>query len=157
MQGRWMKNRRRVESVSQCSGQAAVETIFAMVVLVLLILVTAQLFFLSEKAIYLMAAVHKTTRERVHELDVKKFQEIELSEDGLVQTLPGMQWALEYLGASKVQDSFEIRRRLFVFGGAYQGKGESIFVQRHRGPPPCPEGLKVGGKGQRELDIRSAL
>jgi hypothetical protein len=135
-----------------CSGQAAVETVFAMVVLVLLILVTAQLFYLSDKTIFLMAAVHKTARESVHGQD-RTFTRIEEVEEGRVQTLPGMQWALEYLGASRIQDEFEMRRTLFVYGGAYQGLGESAFVRDWRGRHPCPRGMS----GRREDTILEVL
>ena len=134
------------------SGQAAVETIFAMVVLVFLILMTAQLFFLGEKSIYLMAAVHKTAREQVHNQN-DTFDRIEVSEDDRVETLPGMQWALEYLGASRVQDGFDIKRSLFVYGGAYQGFGESVFVREYRGKDPCPR----GSSGRREERILEVL
>lgn len=134
------------------SGQAAVETIFAMVVLVFLILMTAQLFFLAEKSIYLMAAVHKTAREQVHSQD-GSFDRIEVAEDDRVETLPGMQWALEYLGASRVQDGFDIKRTLFVYGGAYQGFGESAFVRDYRGKDPCPRGVS----GRREVRILEVL
>jgi len=135
-----------------CSGQSAVETVFAMVVLVLLILVTAQLFYLSDKTIFLMAAVHKTARESVHDQD-RTFTRIEEVEEGRVQTLPGMQWALEYLGASRIQDEFEMRRTLFVYGGAYQGLGESAFVRDWRGRHPCPRGMS----GRREDTILEVL
>ena len=145
-------NKKKVYVCSSCCGQAAVETVFALVVLVFLILMTAQLFFLSEKAIYLMAAVHKTATDEARDKD-NTFSRIQVSEQDVVQTLPGMQWALDFLRRPGVDEQFSIERNLLVFGGAYQGRGESIFVHFHRGQHPCPR----GESGKRENTVREAL
>lgn len=128
---------------AQESGQAAVETMFALVVLVLLILMTVQLFFLADMTILTLNEAHRNILVEAHDLDGSHvFRRIERIEEGLVETIPGMQWALGYLGASDVQDSFTLQRSLSVYAGSFQDREYSIFAATCPFPA-CAKGTKA--------------
>ncbi len=137
----WSPARR--SPLAQESGQAAVETMFALVVLVILILVTVQLFFLADMTILTLNEAHRNILVEAHDLDGSHvFRRIERIEEGLVETIPGMQWALGYLGASDVQDSFTLQRSLSVYAGSFQDREYSIFAATCPFPA-CAKGTKA--------------
>lgn len=128
------------------AGQAAVETIFALVVLVLLILMTVQLFYLADMTMLTLNEAHRNILVEAHDLDDSHvFQRIERIEEGIVEVIPGMQWALGYLGASEVQESFTLQRSLSVYAGSFQDKEYSLFAATCPFPV-CAKGKKAPGK-----------
>ncbi|NCC25002.1 MAG: hypothetical protein EOM25_07360 [Deltaproteobacteria bacterium] len=105
------------------------ETIFALVVLVLLILMTAQLFMLGDKTMVTLNEAFRKTLREAHDLDGSpEFRLVEVTERASVETLPGLQWTLGHLGSSEVPASFDLQRSMAVYAGSFQGRGESAYA-----------------------------
>lgn len=132
MARQWFRHRGR-SKYACCAGQAAVETVFAMILLVLLILVTVQLFLLTNATIVSLTEGHRKTLVEAHGLDASPvFRRVEVVEKTTVDVLPGMQWALRYMGADHVQDAFDMQRSQSVYAGSFQGRGESLYALKFR-------------------------
>ncbi|MFH1061056.1 MAG: hypothetical protein V1797_20525 [Pseudomonadota bacterium] len=140
----------------QSRGQAVVETMFAVTVLVLLLVVMAQLFIVSDLASYVMAAVHYQATTDIHKLDDQKkaaYQVITVQKS--IEALPGVEMALRHFNQQGTSKSYTVKRRLAVFGGSYAGEGESKF---HWLIPAMPDSLIYGlGNGRRTADVGLAL
>jgi len=137
-------------------GQAAVETIFALLVLVFLLIVIHQLFILSDKTVTIMTKIHYKATQAVRKIDPSpEFHKIEVKICETVPPVAGMEWAMQYFKACIPSDppGFPIYRKMAVYGGAFQGREESLFAARYRGTDACPRGKK----GTRERTVRSAL
>lgn len=137
-------------------GQAAVETMFALLVLVFLLVVIHQLFVLSDKTITIITRTHFKTTKAVHEIDSDpRFEMVEVISCETVPPVAGMQWATQYFDRCEPTDppGFPISRHMAVYGGAYQGREESLFARRYAGTDACPRGKR----GNRERTVRSAL
>lgn len=155
----WFQDRarRRLAALGRdVRGQAVVETMFAVTVLVLLLVVMAQLFFLSDLAAYVMAAVHSQATTEAHRLDERKrFQYRVARVEKSMEALPGVAMALGHFGKQGTPDQYTARRRLAVFGGSYTGEGENAFYWVF---PAFPDSLVYGlGKGQRTMDLMRTL
>jgi hypothetical protein len=137
-------------------GQAVVETMFAVTVLVLLLVVMAQLFYLSDLAAYVMAAAHSQATTEVHRLDERKRFEYRVARvEKTIEALPGVAMALGHFNQQGAPDQYTARRRLAVFGGSYTGEGENAFYWVL---PAFPDSLVYGlGKGQRTMDLMRTL
>lgn len=138
-------------------GQAVVETMFAVTVLVLLLVVMAQLFYVSDLASYVMAAVHSQATSEVHRLDDRKRFEYKVARvEKSMEALPGVAMALGHFDQrGGTPGQYTVRRRLAVFGGSYTGEGENLFYWVF---PAFPDSLVYGlGKGKRTMDLGRAL
>ena len=133
-------------------GQAVVETMFAVTILVLLLVVMAQLFFISDLAAYVMAAVPYQAATDIHKLDEKKrFAYQVAAVEKTMEALPGMEMALGHFGQGGTPGQYTVRRRLAVFGGSYTGEGENTFYWVF---PAFPDSLVYGlGSGRRTIDL----
>jgi hypothetical protein len=140
----------------QARGQAVVETMFAITVLVLLLVVMAQLFFISDLASYVMAAVHYQSTTDIHKLDEKKrFAYRVIAVEKSLEALPGMEMALGHFGQGGTPRQYTVKRRLAVFGGSYTGQGENAFYWVF---PAFPDSLVYGlGSGRRSMDLGEAI
>ena len=109
-------------------GQAAVETIFALTVLALLLLVIAQLFVISDLAAGVMAAAHYKGLKAVHALDgAEQFKGVETSYNKTVQALPGMNMALRHWNQSGTPGSYTVSRSVHAYGGSFTNSGNHKF------------------------------
>ncbi len=108
-------------------GQAAVETMFAITVLVLLILVIAQLFVISDLSMGVVGGAHYQATRAVHDNDAG-FREMTLSYSREVRALPGMEMALRHWDQGGTPSRYRVERSLRVMGGAFQGQGLSSFA-----------------------------
>ena len=133
-------------------GQAVVETMFAVTILVLLLVVMAQLFFISDLAAYVMAAVPHQATTDIHKLDEKKrFAYRVVAVEKSIEALPGMEMALGHFQAGGTPGQYRVRRRLAVFGGSYAGQGENAFYWVL---PAFADSLVYGlGSGRRTIDL----
>ncbi|MBI5521378.1 MAG: hypothetical protein HY910_02030 [Desulfarculus sp.] len=140
----------------QQEGQAVVETMFAVTVLVLLLVVMAQLFFISDLASYVMAAVHYQSTTDIHKLDEKKrFAYQVIAVEKSMEALPGVEMALGHFQQGGTPGQYTVKRRLAVFGGAYTGQGENAFYWV---PGAFADSLVYGlGSGRRTLDLGVAI
>lgn len=140
----------------QSRGQAVVETMFAVTVLILLLVVMAQLFFISDLASYVMAAVHYQATTDIHKLDDQKkaaYQVITVQKS--IEALPGVEMALRHFNQEGTPKQYTVKRRLAVFGGSYTGEGECLF---HKFVFAMPDSLIYGlGNGRRTDDVGLAL
>ena len=126
-------------------GQAAVETMLAMLVLLFLIFGAVQLLFVSDAAVSSMVQAHFAATSGVHELDDRrKFTPsnkgiYQFSQD--VELLPGLEWLADEFGTKDFPGKWKVKRRLKVFGGSYMGTGYSEFnyyvsnVDKKAAPP----------------------
>lgn len=133
-------------------GQAVVETMFAVTVLVLLLVIMAQLFFISDLAAYVMAAVPYQASSDIHKLDQKKrFAYRVVTVQKSQEALPGVEMALGHFQEGGTPGRYTVRRRLAVFGGSYTGEGENAFYWMF---PAFPDSLVYGlGSGRRTIDL----
>ena len=111
-------------------GVALVETIFAVTLMVLFIIIMTQLYYISDLAGYTMAAVHRKATREIHDMDYRmKFElrhEVEVSKS--LPVMPGMQKWLEHFNLGDVPHSFSVTRRAVVAGGSYMGVGYSLYA-----------------------------
>lgn len=137
-------------------GQAVVETMFAVTVLVLLMVVMAQLFFISDLASYVMAAAHYQSTTDIHKLDDKKrFAYKVIAVEKSMEALPGVEMALGHFQEGGTPGQYTVKRRLAVFGGAYTGQGENAFYWVL---PAFADSLVYGlGSGRRSIDLGVAI
>ncbi len=133
-------------------GQAVVETMFAVTVLVLLLVIMAQLFYISDLAAYVMAAAPYQAATDIHKLDEKKrFAYRVATVQKSVEALPGVEMALAHFQEGGTPGRYTVRRRLAVFGGSYTGEGENAFYWMF---PAFPDSLVYGlGSGRRTIDL----
>lgn len=113
-------------------GQAAVETIFALTVLVALILVVAQLFFVSDQTVEAMIGAEAKALKEMHEKDTKNFFQMQITSFSITRpALPGVAAAFKsYSDESKSPGQYSVKRELAWFGGSMMtGMGDNRFVR----------------------------
>jgi hypothetical protein len=112
-------------------GQAAVETMLAVPVLMLLLLAMAQLFLISDAAIDTLVQAHVEATKRIHAKDwSKEFGIWEVTRTGTIEALPGMADLIDAYfksrsGATAAQ--YSVERKLWVAGGSFAGTSLSGF------------------------------
>jgi len=125
-------------------GQAAVETMFAITVLVLLILVIAQLFVISDLAMGVVGGVHYRATRDAHALDgASTFRFLEETYSKDVQALPGMEMALRHWDQGGTPTSYSVERRVQVAAGSFMNAGLNKFVIDGDGMPRGTSGARA--------------
>lgn len=113
-------------------GQAAVESIFALTVLVALILVVAQLFFVSDQAAETMIGAEAKALLEMHQKDTKNFFQMQVTSFATTrQALPGVASAFKsYSDEATTPGRYSVSRELAWVGGAMMtGLGDNRFVR----------------------------
>jgi hypothetical protein len=122
------------------SGQAVIETVFVVFMIMWILMFVLQLFQISDKAIFVMTNIQKkfvrAGDNAIRSLDrTDRFGLQEDDDCSSVDFLPGMKWAEKYYThGCKEEDppSFPIARKLAAFGGSLQ-RGSNQYYANHRG------------------------
>lgn len=118
--------RRRLASLRRDQkGQAVVETMFALTVVVLIILVVAQLFVISDLAMGVMGQAHYRASSWAHSQWFPQLNVISASQT--VPALPGMEMALSHFGQGGTPGSYSVTRQAAVEAGVFTGPTFSAF------------------------------
>lgn len=122
------------------NGQAVLETVFVVFMILWILMFVLQLFQISDRAIFVMTNIQKkfvgTGNDTIHSLDrTDRFGLQEDDDCSSVAFLPGVQWAEKYYphGCRKEDPpSFPIARKLAAFGGSLQ-RGSNQYYANHNG------------------------
>jgi len=119
------------------SGQAVIETVFVVFMIMWILMFVLQLFQITDKAIFVMTNVQKIAREAIRLKDTTDEFKLMDGEDMMdcrsVAFLPGVEWAaIHYPYGCRKEDppSFPIKRQLAAFGGSLQ-RGSNQYYANH--------------------------